>query len=359
MLLRATLTLALTVALPLLGLALAGLPLEPYLRIPPEGQPREYPGFSWAAFVGIWLLFALLLGLWIGGARPASTPPPAPAARARFPAWGWVGLALCLGAWAAAWLPGTFEPLRRYSFPPLWLGFILVVNALIQRREGGCPLTREPGFFLLLFPASAAFWWLFEYLNRFVDNWVYHHAGPVGEAEYLIHASLCFSTVLPAVYSVRHWLGGRPRLSRRLAQGPRLRLPRPRLFGGGLLLLFALAMLSIGLAPEWLFPFLWIGPLGLWAGLELLARRRHPWPELADGDWRDFGGWALAALACGFFWEMWNLYALPKWTYQIPWFERFYLFEMPLSGYLGYLPFGLECALAVLVLRRLIDGRSR
>ena len=26
-------------------------------------------------------------------------------------------------------------------------------------------------------------------------------------------------------------------------------------------------------------------------------------------------------------------------------YSRFYVFEMPISGYLGYLPFGLECAI--------------
>ena len=51
----------------------------------------------------------------------------------------------------------------------------------------------------------------------------------------------------------------------------------------------------------------------------------------------------LAALVCGFFWEMWNFYSLARWTYSIPYVQRFHLFEMPILGYGGYLPFGLEC----------------
>ena len=32
----------------------------------------------------------------------------------------------------------------------------------------------------------------------------------------------------------------------------------------------------------------------------------------------------------------------PKWIYHVPWASEPKLFEMPLLGYLGYLPFALE-----------------
>jgi hypothetical protein len=52
----------------------------------------------------------------------------------------------------------------------------------------------------------------------------------------------------------------------------------------------------------------------------------------------------LGALICGFFWEMWNIGSLAQWKYSIPYVHRFEIFAMPLLGYAGYLPFGLECA---------------
>lgn len=55
---------------------------------------------------------------------------------------------------------------------------------------------------------------------------------------------------------------------------------------------------------------------------------------------------AVAALTCGFFWEMWNYHSEAKWIYSIPGVAIFPLFEMPLPGYSGYLPFGMMCALA-------------
>jgi hypothetical protein len=54
---------------------------------------------------------------------------------------------------------------------------------------------------------------------------------------------------------------------------------------------------------------------------------------------------AVGALVCGWFWEMWNYWAFSRWEYAVPFLEFAHLFEMPLPGYLGYLPFGLEtCA---------------
>ncbi|PXA04079.1 hypothetical protein DDZ13_08555 [Coraliomargarita sinensis] len=357
MLMRAAMTLGLTLLLPLVGALLAGDSVMSYLEIPPEGQKRNYPDFQWAAFIGIWLLFFGLLGVWLVRAKPAHDVNQPKAGRA-FPRWGWIGVTLVALFWILAWMPTSVEWLRRYSFPPLWMGFIITINALLHQRTGRCPLARETGFFLALFPASAAFWWLFEYLNRFVDNWIYLDAGDIGSTEYLVHASLCFATVLPAVYSVRLWLGSFPRLQSRFLAGPELKMRAPYLSGSIGLAFFAFSLTAIGFAPELFFPFLWVGPLGIWICLELMTDHRLPWPEISHGDWREFCFWALAALLCGFFWELWNFYAMPKWEYQIPFFEAFYLFEMPISGYLGYLLFGLECGITVFCLK-IITRRQR
>jgi hypothetical protein len=49
-----------------------------------------------------------------------------------------------------------------------------------------------------------------------------------------------------------------------------------------------------------------------------------------------------ATLVCGFFWEFWNFWSMPRWTYHIAYADWFRIFEMPVLGYGGYLPFGLE-----------------
>ncbi len=75
---------------------------------------------------------------------------------------------------------------------------------------------------------------------------------------------------------------------------------------------------------------------------------------MAGGDWRRAATWMLAALVCGWFWEMWNWQSDPKWIYTVPGVERWHVFEMPLLGFAGYLPFGLEC----LIVTESVIGRD-
>jgi hypothetical protein len=38
--------------------------------------------------------------------------------------------------------------------------------------------------------------------------------------------------------------------------------------------------------------------------------------------------------------------------------QRFQIFEMPLLGYAGYLPFGIECCLVMDLVARIVERRS-
>jgi len=114
------------------------------------------------------------------------------------------------------------------------------------------------------------------------------------------------------------------------------------------------------LAVSWVFAwtrFSWLGPwqrhsfIPLWLSYIVVAnalcvRRSGTCPLLQEPVF--FAAlfpllWAAAALVCGCFWEMWNFYSLAKWKYSNPYVHRFELFEMPVLGYMGYLPFGLLC----------------
>ena len=110
------------------------------------------------------------------------------------------------------------------------------------------------------------------------------------------------------------------------------------------LLVTGLGLANVGVLPNYLFPLLWVSPLLIVVSVQTLFGGRHVFSEVPRGDWRPVVSAALAALVCGVFWEMWNYYSSPKWLYDVPFVQRFLLFEMPLIGYAGYLPFGLECA---------------
>jgi len=240
-------------------------------------------------------------------------------------------------AWPLNWgLPGVRTHLL---FFPLWLGYALLVDALVLRRSGTSILTRSSRDFALLFACSAPAWWLFEAFNERTHNWVYLGADGFGGPAYFLLTTLSFSTVMPAVFGTAE-LVRTAGWANRFSGGPRLEPTK------GLLL----AMLGVGAAmvalsmalPGYFYPFLWgsafflAEPVNAWRGRPSLLG------YLARGDWRPVAALALGALACGFLWEMWNFFSYPKWTYNTPGVEFLHVFEMPLLGFLGYLPFGLE-----------------
>ena len=270
-----------------------------------------------------------------------------------FPRHGWAGLALVAVAWSLNW---GLEGMRTHLFfAPLWLGYVLVVDALTARRTGASLLQRDRRTFWAMFAVSAPVWWLFELFNLRLRNWEYVGRDQFTDLEYFALASISFSTVMPAVLGTAELVRTLPFVER-CARGPVVR-QTVRLEAG--LVLAGLAMLAALLAwPRLFFPFVWTSLVFL---LEPLARRmgrRTVLEDLGRGDWRPWISLWVAGLVCGFFWELWNVLSYPKWIYHIPGVGFWKVFEMPLLGYLGYLPFTLELFLvAQLVLPRSRDLR--
>jgi hypothetical protein len=261
-------------------------------------------------------------------------------------------------AWILAWTRFEwFKPLQPFTFTPHWVAYIVVVNALTVRRTGGCMITKRPGYFFLLFPASACFWWFFEYLNRFVQNWYYVGVARFTPLEYFVFATLPFSTVLPAVLGTFAFLDSFDGLGAGLRRFKAVRLRGPRLAAWLILVASAAGLAGIGVWPNALFPLLWISPLLVLSSLQALTGHRTVFAKIGRGQWRRVALLGLAALVCGVFWEMWNFYSLAKWRYSVPYVGRFRVFEMPILGYAGYLPFGLECGAVGEILASLFRRR--
>lgn len=351
-------TLLLCVLFPMAGAVFRGDSPAKYSEFPPVTRYVVHEPFSWAFFWGLGMLELVcfvLPGIWIL-VRTAPAAEQAPALSRRLPWWGWVGLVWSVLAWILAWSRFPwFARWQRHTFTPLWVGYIVVVNAWCYRRTGRSMLTHRPLYFAMLFPVSAVFWWLFEYLNRFVQNWYYVGFEDVTASEYFWFATLPFSTVLPAVLGTYELLGAY------LGETP-LMLPKQAGASrrmGMTAAAFAVAcagLLGIGRYPNYLFPLLWIAPLIVlaafmeWIGEDSIVFN-SPWPR----GLRRLVLLAAAALVCGFFWEMWNYRSLAKWIYAVPFVNRFRLFEMPILGYAGYLPFGWECGLVGIAVARILS----
>jgi len=253
----------------------------------------------------------------------------------RLPGHGWLGLLLISVFWLLNW---SMEGLRTHIlFFPLWLGYCLTIDAIAVCRKGHSLFTRSRRQYITLFLISIPVWWLFELFNLSTHNWYYEGRQFFTDTQYAFIASLNFSTVMPAVFGTAEVVAT---YIKRSTRGRKL-IPSASknlifiLCGGAML---ALLMLW----PQYFFVFMWtsvvfiIEPVNYQMGFPSLLN------YFARGDWRPL--WALWAgvLICGFFWEMWNYFSYPKWIYNVPFVNFWHIFEMPLTGYRGYLPFSLE-----------------
>ena len=332
---------------------------EEWMRMPERLWRLKCP-FSWPIFIFMGVVvaasvfpFARRFVMALSRKRVASIPH-------RFPLFGWIGIVVMVVGWIIAW--NRFEvcrPIQRYPYVLQWAGFILMVNALSVKRSGRSPLTSCTGPYLLLFPASSLFWWFFEYLNRYVWNWFYVGVPGISPLEYAIFATVCFASVLPGVVAVADFLGTFKAFEDSVYSGMAKVDIRSKASVAALSVLTLTGLTGIVFFPQFAYPLLWISPLMGFVLVQVLFGEPCELDVLAKGDWGVVVRFAVAALICGLVWETWNYYSLAKWIYNVPYVERFKVWEMPLMGFGGYLPFGMECAvIAAWVSRRLV-GRSR
>jgi hypothetical protein len=240
------------------------------------------------------------------------------------------------------------ERVDLWRFAICWWGVLLALDGAVRLRHGASPLARARDL-VACAAASVLFWDLFELLDLRLRDWWYVGVPrtPIAGAAF---SALCFATVLPAVRLGLSLISPRP------DAGVRSTPPAPRAAPT----LFALFAASLGLVlafPAVAFPLAW---LLLWFLFEAeLARRRDAEPRLPGplqawraGDRAVLVRLLALALPVGLLWEALNSGAARGWVYTVPHFESAKLFEMPLPGYLGYLPFLLECGAALALLDR-------
>jgi hypothetical protein len=254
-----------------------------------------------------------------------------------FPIHGWVGVLLASIFWAVNW--SWVGPRTHWAFFPMWLGYCLTIDGLVFVRRGTSLLKRSWKKYIGLFFISAPVWWMFEAFNARLQNWHYDGGELFTPLQFWAWATLSFTTVVPAVFGSAE-LASSFAWIKRLGKGPLIRPGRRTTLAFFMAGWVMLALMLIW--PSWFFPFLWISvyfimePLNVWMGHRNLAH----WT--AERDWRPVVALWVGVLITGLFWEMWNYFSFPKWVYHVPWGNGLHIFEMPLLGYGGYLPFALE-----------------
>ncbi len=234
-----------------------------------------------------------------------------------------LGLPLLVVCWTLLWSrQSVWNPL---FFTGMWSGAVLVMYA---GGWLGYPGIRRHAVLMAL---SVPIWWWFELVNLRVGNWEYVGKVTYTWPVYMALSSVAFSIVLPALDAA--WsLFIRQEVPAVGRAGPReWHLVEVALGVALQSLVFALPVLFF--FAVWIAPFLMLdGLVGYQGGRSLV------W-DLLRGRWRLAVAVAAGGLLCGVLWEFWNYWATPKWVYHVPWVDFAHLFEMPVLGYGGYIPF--------------------
>jgi hypothetical protein len=221
---------------------------------------------------------------------------------------------------------GLIPPLADYTYPIVWWGLLLMVDAYNQRRHGmSLWHARISHFLLITIPVSVLLWLLFEVLNLAAPQWRYKGAIDNLHAQ-VSFGFIAFATVIPIMVE-SYWLLGGPFCLPATFSRAFQKWRAASILAG---LLFA----AIPLFNDvfWFNQGIWLTP-----ALVLLPFTTI---EPCENPGRFVRAVVFSGLLAGFFWELLNYWSRTHWEYLIlpgaP-----HLFQMPVPGYLGFIPFSL------------------
>jgi hypothetical protein len=258
--------------------------------------------------------------------------------RRPFPAHGWLGLAALVAAEVLMFR--RVEPVATYFTPIAWSAYILISDAAVLALTNRSRLHDAPIVLARMALLSVPLWLIFEAYNLRLRNWTYFGV-PRDWPAALFGYAWSFATITPAffetsdlVQAIMPPLPGAPWKLSRAAENV--------LMACGAVCLLLPLLLPVRIAA-YFFGLVWLGFLFL---LEPINRRLSLPSfigDLSEGFRRRLYGFLLAGWICGWLWEFWNYWAAAKWRYTFPIMQRWKIFEMPAPGFLGFIPFALEC----------------
>ena len=227
--------------------------------------------------------------------------------------------------------------MKTWFFCFSWWFFILVMDSLNFRRRKASPLSDSVKNFLFSAFISVLVWLVFELFNLRVKNWTYHDLPP-NILERWLGYFVAYASVIPAMREISLFVQSflsKKRLALFRVRGAPALL-KSWFFSGIILIILALTWPRLFFPLGWLCLIFLLEPLNYWLKNETLLK------DLKKGDWTRFWSWLLTGLVAGFLWEFWNFWAGSHWEYSLPYLNFWRVFQMPVFGYTGFLPFALE-----------------
>jgi len=251
----------------------------------------------------------------------------------------YIGIVLIVGGMLNSWFGSP--RLADWTTPACWWGYILVLDAVIYKIRGKSVIRNNFPLFLYQTVASVIFWGIFELNNLHLRNWIYIDL-PANPVETFIGMALSFATVLPGIFYTAE-------LIEIAGIFQRIKLPPLRISPGlaytliilGLIFLVVPMLLPARIAA-YCFIFIWLGWIFFLDPVNCFSGAPSILGDLSQGEGRRIAALFTSGIICGFLWELWNFWAGSKWVYTAPFSPGIRIFEMPLAGFLGFLPFAVE-----------------
>jgi hypothetical protein len=230
--------------------------------------------------------------------------------------------ALLTAAGVAA-LAGFLPAIATYSYAIVWWGVLLIVDSFNAARRGLSLWHGNARHFLMItLPASVLLWLFFEALNIPAPQWLYRGDLP-GMWRKLLFSFAAFSTVIPIVVETWWLVAGRQCVPVEILRS--FREHRRMAFSAA----------AVFTALPFVNDIFWFNQ-GMWIVPALVLLPFVRMEQCSGGAFTR--AVVLSGMLAGLGWEALNYPAPAHWEYlilpNVP-----HLFQMPLPGYLGFIPF--------------------
>lgn len=258
----------------------------------------------------------------------------------RFPAFGWIGVFIIVIA--EILLIIDIKIVKIFFTPIVWTGYILFIDASLNKLSGKSYLTYKRKAFFLMLPVSLGCWLIFEAYNLHLRNWEYISL-PENMVVRIIGYVWSFITIFPGVLLTSEVIDNLKIFDRFKIKS--LVISNKTLIFwlliGALFLIIPLVLPMI--YARYLFVLVWMGFVFLLDPINAFLGEHSLFIDLREGKINKLFSLFLSGVICGFLWEFWNYWAITKWIYILPFMQETKIFEMPVVGFLGFLPFAVEC----------------
>ncbi len=353
-----TLSVIIIIVAPLIGALInyKGDLASHFFTFPPTAATPK-PGFNLTVFIVLFFACAFFVVLylypWIFGFKKPEQRETPKITKVKYPIWFWIGLTVAIIDAVILW--GHFSRPRfiiNLGFIPIIWGLVFTIDGIVYKRSGGHSIVKDRPINLLWIGICSAFGWgYFEYLSLYVGvNWYYPEAHMLSTFEFYIYAFVGGAALVPFVFEIFMLLYTFKKLNRRYSYGPKVSLSKSVQII--LLIIGIISLFLISFFPFILYPLLWIGPVlilsiifdmvGLWTPFR---------PIVKEGNWTPLALIGLGNFISGLICEGTNFLSANHnpfhtfvpgyWKYSIPYVDKFHVFEMPLEGLFGYLPYGI------------------